>query len=166
MSRGNDPGQWLPSSWQRAVFDNAGAAYGFTRGEMLAHRRHGLRPRARMAAVWALKTRWPALSWTQIALIAARDHSTVIYNFRRAKDERERDGEFRALTDALVEGRPVALVPVAASVTEALLRTEPVRRIRERNDFGEDTWCAADLRRASGELLTALRREHPERCAA
>lgn len=160
---------WQPTTAQRGVARDAAAAYGLTHSELLAHRRHNPRPSARFAAVWALRTRWPKLTNAQLAIILARDTSTISHNYYRACDERKGDPDFRAITDALVAATPVPLAPLPEAVTAKLLRAAPARRrldIRERNDFGADTWCAAALVTASANLLSAIRREHPERFAA
>ena len=54
--------------------------------------------RARQAAAYLMRERRPDLSWTQMALVlGGRDHSTIIYNVRRAEELLGQDEAFAAL---------------------------------------------------------------------
>lgn len=66
--------------------------------------------RARHAGIWAIKTRWPNLSYPQIAMrFGGRDHSTIMGAMKRIEERRKTcDATLRA-TDLLVTmplGRP------------------------------------------------------------
>jgi hypothetical protein len=94
-----------------AVRDAVARAFGLEPYHIVGVRRRRHIARARFGAAWVLMHRFPVLSYHGIGkLLGGRDHSTVINEIERADDLRERDGEFRAITDALLHGEPVARV--------------------------------------------------------
>ena len=59
--------------------------------------------RAKQAAVWVLRTRRePPPSYTTIARILNQHHATTIHAMRQAVVKREREPDFRRLTDQLL----------------------------------------------------------------
>jgi hypothetical protein len=153
--------------------------------ELTCPRRYRRLVRHRAAFVWIARNglrepmvktpeRFVPASFTVLAEALGRtDHSTAVHLLSRAEDFRLRDEEFRSKTDRLLAvvlaGRipepPAAVAPIAA----VPLHIEPFRLTacrKRKNDLARDDRDAIKRLRASQSFIEALRREHPERCAA
>lgn len=105
MSTGAFLDHWEPSSAMLALRNNVARAFGLEPHALVGQARRKPVVVARHAAVWALKMRWPKLSYPQIGkMLGGRDHSTLIHAFRQTEERRARDEGLRALIDALVAG--------------------------------------------------------------
>ena len=126
MSRRNDFGLWEPSAQQRGARDAAARAFGVEPRSIIARDRHKHVVRARQAAAWVLRKRWPKLSWPQIGyILGGRDHSTVIYAARQADMWRARDADYRERTDCLLAGLPVRPLVPAEMMDSSQTPAEP-----------------------------------------
>lgn len=163
MSGRDDVGRWEPSAAQRGLRDDAARAFGIEPLAVIGRSRKRPIVRARHAATWVLKTRWPALSWPQVsAMLGGRDHSTAINAWKMAEIFRERDADYRAVTDALASNRHVAKMPalrippppkpLGCRVTDAM----GARTVRARNDFAEDDCDGRSRARGTLKLSDAL----------
>lgn len=165
---------WEPASVHRAVVRAAARAFGTGEAEIYGREKSKPLQRARFAAYWVLRTRFPRLSHPQVAKTMGRcDHSTAIYNFRMAENLRGRDEDFRARTDALLADLPIdppERVPGHLTATvESVLRSEAERAeegraVKPKNRLAIDDFDAVARRNASLAMIKAMRREHPERC--
>lgn len=99
------------------------------------------------------------------------DHTSVLYGRDKAEIWAERDPVYaeklaRLRAFAKQPRKPWVPVVVPQPKVEASVKLRKTRKVRERNDFGADTWNADDLTSGSVALLKALQREFPARCAA
>lgn len=121
------------------------------------------------ACYYARQEGW---SFPAIGLVVNRDHSSVMHACDQAKEMRRRDkllARIMQRTEDALEGHPAptfTLVPAPA----VPLRDQPARPYRANlqvappDDSGR--LDARNRRMGSIDLLAAIRREHPERCAA
>lgn len=122
------------------------------------------------------------VSFSQLGeVLGGRDHSSMVHALARAGDMRERDPEFRALTDkwlalltavgahGLPKGKPMpAFLPAGRapiSITRPFALAMTANR-KPKNDLSPDDIWAMDRMRGSVRLIAAIRREFPGRCAA
>lgn len=144
----------VPLGVRREIAASAAGAFGLRAIVLLGSGRTRRESAARSAAAWAMRRRWPGLAWGAIAeAIGCREHSSANHAARQADRRRQVDAEFRALTDALAAGMPVPGMVA-------------VRRVKPKNDFSADDGDGVLRQAGTDALLAALRREHPERCAA
>lgn len=130
---------WQPSSAQREVRNAVARAFGIEPHGLVSQARRRPVARARQAAAWVLKQRWPKLSYPQIGkMLGGRDHSTIIHGYRLIETLREWDPDLRALTDALVAGDPrTAEVSEAFRSAAAKVPNRPSARTLERRFMAE-----------------------------
>ena len=160
----------------RKVRDEVARAFGIEPHVAIGRGRHREVVWPRHVAVWVVRTVFPQLSYPMIGtLFGGRDHSSIIYGFDKVVYRREREADFAALTDALVEGlrqeRPAfALTDAMRGTVEAICERvpakpvrkkgpEPRRRVRARNDFAVEDTDGAMRARGSRELAEAIERE-------
>ena len=86
------------------LLEEAADACGVELEQIREGRRFKACVRAKRATIYAM------LKWTEtphslahLGRIFGTDHASIKYNLERAQDQRERDEEFRQLTDILVE---------------------------------------------------------------
>lgn len=96
---------WRPSTAICKARDEVVLAFGVTPHEVLAPVKLGSAARARHAAVWVLKQRWPNLTNAKLAAIFNRNNSTIIHSQRVAEQLRAEDQIFREMTDRLTGPR-------------------------------------------------------------
>lgn len=164
---------WRPSAAQASVVAQAGIALGLTADEVRAKGKFETQVRARFAAAWALKRRWPQMSAPMIArTIGRNDHSTVLHALKRAEDMRARDDAFRLLTEQLAAGASVergdrVSLPPAAVEGVALVADQPREPAPpvDYDDLANDLHFGG-IALGSRRLIKAIRREHPERVVA
>lgn len=169
-----DPGLTITAAGPRHSVEEIVAAVAATSGMTaddvtgLKRTRLYLRPRF-LAVMLARKEGW---SYPTIGRVLGRDHSTIIHATWRAEQLLERDPLFarlhRRAVDALAGVPPsmVSITPRAPGVPAA----PPAPAMRHPLEIDrEDRAQVTDLsrrRRGADALLKAIRREHPERCAA
>ena len=101
-------GNRQPSAAMRAVVVAAARAFDIEPAVLLGRCRKGRTARARHAAAWVVKQRWPGLSLAQLAkVVGMGDHSSAHHAVRRTNVLRSREPAFREATDALLAGLPV-----------------------------------------------------------
>ncbi|MGX7896875.1 hypothetical protein [Tsuneonella sp. HG222] len=156
-------GSWEPTPEQRELVERAFEAFGFFHAVKASKGRRKEVSCARHAACWVLRARYgDAVTLPMIAaMVGRRDHSTAHNSLLRADLLRKQNPHFRAVTDALLAGLPVS--PAAQRRVRFLM---PPRRVRARNDFGQEDHDGARRAACSDLFLTALRKAHPERFAA
>lgn len=131
---------WQPASVHRLCLAEVAAGFGVPVTAMASRSRRKPVSAARQAGYWVVRQRFARLSWPMIGkLFGGRDHSTVIYGAREAEARRAGDPEYRALTDALAQGRPGAmperelvLAIAAAERADEERREAEARRAEER----------------------------------
>jgi hypothetical protein len=161
---------WVPSEMQHQCCADVASHFGYTGNDIKGQSRLPALVRARFAAVWVIKQRWPRLSYAQIGtIVGERDHSTICHAARRAEQERDRSPCYRRSLDALASGATIlrlAPVVVPPDYPMRIGPLRPIRHVKPKNALSPDDVDA--FMRAAGTdlLLAALRREHPERCAA
>lgn len=105
-------------------------------------------------------------------VLGGRDHSTIIHGRDKADVWAAYDADYAeklARVRAFAQQPRKAWVPVVVAPPKpkpAPDQQVPARKVRERNDFGDEVWGADSLQSGSVALLKALRREFPARCAA
>lgn len=180
-------GAWEPSTAQRRVRDTVAEIFevepyklvGRSRQKPLVHHRH--------TAIWVVHQCFPYLSRPMIGrLFGNRDHTTIIHALRNIEYRRERDAEYRELTDLIVSelggDRASRQVPGtmrervaavcsrvrekrnagrAAAKQSLVIEQKPadVRKVLPRNDFSENDPGGAMRAAGSKALLSALQRE-------
>ena len=180
MTRWRQIDSWEPSIRHRKVRDEVARAFGIEPHVAVGHGRRREIVWPRHIAVWVVRTVFPQLSYPMIGkLFGGRDHSSIIYGFDKVKHRREREADFAALTDALVEGmreeRPAfdltedmrqtvkglcerAPTAIAAAAKKGP-KFDPRRQIMPRNDFAEDDADGAMRAKGSRKLAAAIKRE-------
>lgn len=134
-------GKWRPSSAMMAVLEMAARAHGLMPDDIIGPSRLRRIVRARHAAIWALRARWPHLSRRMIGTImGGRDPATVLHAQRNAEDLRRRDMAFHALTEALAAGRDIAMRRVLPRVPADLLKRIEAEGARARQEE-MDEWA-------------------------
>lgn len=122
------------------------------------------------------------VSFSQLGeVLGGRDHSSMVHALARAGDMRERDPEFRALTDewlallvevgahGLPKGKPAPVFLPAGRAPTSITRPFALAMTANRkpkNDLSPDDDGALNRMRGSVRLIEAIRREFPGRCAA
>ncbi|MBX7459536.1 helix-turn-helix domain-containing protein [Qipengyuania huizhouensis] len=87
--------------------------------------------RARDAAIWSMKMRWPEMSYPQIGhRFGGRDHSTIIHSKKKIDDARKRCPEMRRATDLLVTMPLGKSTAVPADLLERLAKRAEEDRLR------------------------------------
>lgn len=167
---------WQPSTRHRKVRDEVARAFGLEPHVAIGRSRRAVIVWPRHVAVWVVRTVFPQLSFPMIGkLFGGRDHSSIIYGFEKVEYRREREPDFRALTDALVEGlkqeRPAfeltdeLRVTVEAVCDRVMARprvpAESVspRSVLPRNDFGAEDTDGFRRSQCSDALGKAIERE-------
>lgn len=114
-------GRGQPDAAHRELVERGAMAFGFGPREALGRSRFLDVARMRHGVVYALHCCFPDLTRADIAFVMERDdHSTISHSVRAAKRLRERDNEFRQITDAIIAGdvqRPIVRAPVARTPT-------------------------------------------------
>ena len=177
MTRVRRIDSWEPSTRHRKVRDEVARAFGIEPHVAIGRGRRREVVWPRHVAVWVVRTVFPQLSYPMIGkLFGGRDHSSIIYGFDKVVYRREREADFAALTDALVEGlrqeRPAFdLTDAMRGTVEAICERVPARksvpkkapeqrrRVRARNDFAAEDTDGAMRAKGSRELAEAIERE-------
>lgn len=151
-------------SWV-ALVKAAAKAFKVDARKIIGPDRHRCFTWARYAAVWAIKTKFPDVSMTEIGkLLGGRDHSTIISAMRRAEDLRLRLNWYREKTDALlIEPRPRVEGPVAWPVRQR------VRKVAAFVPAPQPSWCSQCEARVYPDRAARCRSPFcalRERCAA
>lgn len=177
---------WTPSTSQRQVRDAIAEIFKVQPHELIGRaRRHPLVD-YRHIAMWTIRECFPLMSYPMIGrLFGGRDHSTVIHGVRKVNDKRRRDPKFVELTDnirasfgvrepglQLNEEVRLRLAEVVARVEEAAREAPPparprpvtgavapIRRVKPKNDFGEEQFDARRSRALLDPLGAAIERE-------
>lgn len=147
MGGSTDGGSWHPSAAQCAVRDAVARAFGVEPEIVIGRSRKRGATRARQAAAWVVRQRWPALSLVQLGrIIGVSEHSSAQYAIRCAERYRAREYGFREATDALVADLPVPTLAKLTIVPQPRVKAAPPGRpIRLENievSFRRSgTWC-------------------------
>lgn len=136
--------------------------------DVRAGRRHRPVVRARQAAIFALR-HWTDKphSFAHIGRLYGTDHKTALHHYQAAETFRERDPDFRDLTDTLIEhardqvrrqrvGRARGVTPLVA------LTPRKINEAVTRDVYAVFQMAAALLEADLGEMLAKAHRDGPE----
>lgn len=118
--------------------------------------------RARDAAIWSMKMRWPDMSYPQIGKrFGGRDHSTIIHSKRKIDDARKKCPEMRRATDLLVTMPLGQQAAVPTDLLERLAEKAEEDRLRREKPSTEFYWrqkhIDAEIREYPDPKISKLR---------
>lgn len=76
------------SSPKRAYIRQRAEELGWTFDEIISEGRRKKLVAARHLIIWEVKTIWPSASWPELGrILGGRDHTTILYSFRKIEDQ-------------------------------------------------------------------------------